>query len=290
MKKISYLSALLLVASFAFMACSSDDDIHVESVVVDRETYTLLAGDSIQLHAHVLPANADNQTIRWSSNNRAVATVDPNTGMVTAVSGGTVTITAASLDRWRTSTVVITVEFNISNSLSGVVVNDLRWATRNLAAPGVFADSPTALGMLYQWNRPTAWAATGEHVIDWDTSIPEGATWMAENDPCPAGWRIPTLAELESLHSAGGAWATYNDVNGRVFGTAPYQLFLPAVGWRLAYDGGALVNADTDGAYWSSNTTDAAEINAWTMRFNSSELRMSNNARANAFSIRCIAQ
>ena len=286
MKKKSYISVFLLLTGFVFTACCDTDGISVESVVVDRETYTILAGDSVQLNAHVLPLDADNQAIRWSSNNRAVATVDPNTGMVTAVSGGTATITAASLDRWRTSTVTLTVEFNISNSLNGVVINDLRWATRNLAAPGEFAESTTALGMLYQWNRPTAWETTGG-VPGWDSSVPTGTVWTAANDPCPDGWRVPTREELQSLEAAGGAWATYNDVNGRIFGTAPYQIFLPAAGWRYRPTG-ALGGADAGGVYWSS--TQQSVNNAFTLSFSGNEIRESSSDRGSGFSIRCIAE
>ena len=34
----------------------------------------------------------------------------------------------------------------------GVVINGVKWATRNVAAPGKFATSPEDAGMFYQWN------------------------------------------------------------------------------------------------------------------------------------------
>jgi len=35
----------------------------------------------------------------------------------------------------------------------GVVINGVKWATRNVAAPGTFAANPQDAGMFYQWNR-----------------------------------------------------------------------------------------------------------------------------------------
>ena len=287
MKKISYLFALLLATSFAFMACSSDDTIPVESVTMYPTTYTLPAGSTVQLSATVKPANADNPTVHWSSSNRAVATVDEN-GLVTALSGGMVTITARAGGRSDTST--ITVEFNLSNSNEGVIINDLRWATRNLAAPGELAVTVTALGMFYQWNRPTGWAGTGI-VSGWNNTPAAGTEWTAENDPCallaPAGtWRVPTREDFQSLRDAWSAWTTINDIHGRLFGTAPNQIFLRAAGWR--YGGtGLLGGAGTGGRYWSS--TQQMGNNAFTLYFNSSEVRESSLARENGFSIRCVA-
>ena len=293
MKKISYLFALLLATSFAFTSCSDDDGIPVESVAMKPTTYTLPAGSSVQLTATVNPANADNPTVHWSSNNRAVATVDEN-GLVTALSGGLVTITARAGGRSAAST--ITVEFNLSNSNEGVIINNLRWATRNLEAPGELAASVTALGMFYQWNRPTGWAGTGI-VSGWNNTPAAGTEWAAGNDPCaqlPYGghnWRVPTREDFQSLIEARGAWSTINDINGRIFGTAPYQIFLRAAGWRYGGNG-TLRDAAVTGRYWSSTQQGHAEqasVNAWSLGISSSETSESSIARANGLSIRCVA-
>ena len=286
MKKLHNLFALLLTC-FVFIGCRGDNEISVESVVVDRESYILFAGETVTFNAHVLPRNADNQNIRWTSSNRNVATIDPNTGELTALSGGTTRITAASFDRWRTAYINVTVEFNISDSEQGIDVGGLRWATRNLAAPGFFADSPTCLGMFYQWNRSVAWETTGD-VTNWNTSVPTGTTWTAENDPCPGGWRLPTIDELKTLMNERNVWATYNEVNGRVFGVAPDQIFLPAAGWRIGATG-ELDSSDVGANYWSS--TQDVGVNAWSFHFTGSlSPRESRNDRRNGFSIRCIAE
>ena len=54
-------------------------------------------GQTAQLSASVLPNNAENKSIVWSTSNASVATVD-NNGVVTAVANGNATITASAAD------------------------------------------------------------------------------------------------------------------------------------------------------------------------------------------------
>jgi len=137
----------------------------------------------------------------------------------------------------------------------GVIINGVKWATRNVATPGTFADKPEDPGMFYQWNRKMAWAATGD-VTDWDATIPEGDTWEKTNDPSPAGWRVPTLAEIQSLFDTvkvNNEWITVKGVNGREFidKATGNTLFLTAAGFRYFCDG-TLIGIGSYGGYWSS--------------------------------------
>lgn len=69
----------------------------------------MIQGGDLILNATVSPAEAK-QTIQWSSSNKDVATVDPSTGIVTAVGSGTAIITARSVDGGFTDTCTITVD------------------------------------------------------------------------------------------------------------------------------------------------------------------------------------
>ena len=72
--------------------------VKVSNVTVNPATVKLTSkGQTTQLSAIVLPSNAENKSIVWSTSNASVATVD-NNGVITAVANGNATITAAALD------------------------------------------------------------------------------------------------------------------------------------------------------------------------------------------------
>lgn len=68
------------------------EPVAVESVTLNATTLTLEPGKTRTLTATVLPENADDRTVMWSSSDASVATVG-NDGTVTAVSIGEATIT-----------------------------------------------------------------------------------------------------------------------------------------------------------------------------------------------------
>jgi hypothetical protein len=65
-----------------------------EVALLSRTSYLLKIDGEVKLAAAVSPDNATDKTLKWSSSNSAVATVD-NSGNVTAVGLGTATITVA---------------------------------------------------------------------------------------------------------------------------------------------------------------------------------------------------
>lgn len=70
----------------------------VQSVDIDNITTAIeTKGGTYQFTSKVLPANATNKTLKWTSSNPKVATVDQN-GKVTGISEGRVTITAEATD------------------------------------------------------------------------------------------------------------------------------------------------------------------------------------------------
>ena len=72
--------------------------VRVNSVTINPSTVKLTSkGQTAQLSASVLPSNAENKSIVWSTSNASVATID-NNGTVTAIANGNATITAAALD------------------------------------------------------------------------------------------------------------------------------------------------------------------------------------------------
>jgi uncharacterized protein YjdB len=80
----------------------------VTGVSVSPATATVGLGSTQQLSATLAPANATNQNVTWTSSNTAVATVNAS-GLVSAVSAGTTTITVKTVDGNKTATSAITV-------------------------------------------------------------------------------------------------------------------------------------------------------------------------------------
>lgn len=82
----------------------------VESVTLDKTTATIEVDEALQLKATVLPTDAANKNVVWTSSNTSVATVSAE-GIVTGLTVGTTTITATSEDdNTKVATCVITVE------------------------------------------------------------------------------------------------------------------------------------------------------------------------------------
>ncbi|MBR5574272.1 MAG: Ig-like domain-containing protein [Paludibacteraceae bacterium] len=81
----------------------------VESVTLDKTTATIEVDEALQLKATVLPAEAANKNVVWTSSNTSVATVSAE-GIVTGLTVGTTTITATSEDDNTKATCAITVE------------------------------------------------------------------------------------------------------------------------------------------------------------------------------------
>ena len=170
-----------------------------------------------------------------------------------------------------------------------VMINGVCWATRNVDEPGTFAANPEDAGKFYQWNRKTAWAATGA-VTGWDNSTPAGTTWEKSNDPSPTGWRVPTLVEIETLFNpdkVSRAWTTLNGINGNIFTdkTTGASIFLPAVGYRNYYTG-TLYEVGTYGWYWSSTQN----FNNAYYLLSSSNAVVSSYNRSYGLSVRCVAE
>jgi len=180
----------------------------------------------------------------------------------------------------------------------GVMINSVKWATRNVGAPGTFAAQPEDPGMLYQWNRKKAWATTG-NITDWNATVPEGTEWSKANDPSPDGWRVPTLDEIKTLldtAKVNNEWIIVNGINGRKFTDKDTgnSVFLPAVCYRGFYDG-MLYNRGDNGNYWSS--TQYGSDYAYYLKFYSGNAYYCGNAnwygwnyRECGFSVRSVAE
>ena len=269
-------------------ACSSDETertIPVTGVTLNENALTLTVGKTGNLKATVLPENATNLNVVWNSSNTAVATITQQ-GVVTAVSAGETTITVTTVDGEHKDEAVVTVE--------GVLINGVIWATRNLDYPGTFAPYPHSAGRFFQWGTLDGethhWPTTGV-VTGWNSSTNRIA-WTTANDPCPQGWRVPTETELNSLLSHYSWITNWNDtgVDGRLFGTAPNQVFFPALSRRDMEGTLALSFNGLSGHYWSNTPCPGLEMSARQLFFESVFGLMLSPERSFGMSIRCVVE
>lgn len=109
-QSVSYYSYTIsnITTDHAIVVSSGGSVVHVTGVSLDQHTASVQAGQTVQLTATVSPNNATDKSVSWSSNNTSVATVN-SSGLVTAVSAGTATITVTTTDGSYTDTCVVTV-------------------------------------------------------------------------------------------------------------------------------------------------------------------------------------
>ncbi|MEI6683749.1 MAG: FISUMP domain-containing protein [Bacteroidota bacterium] len=191
--------------------------------------------------------------------------------------------------------------------------NQKVWLDRNLGASqaAVSANDYHAYGSLYQWGRLAdnhqciTWASSmfGTSVngvtsttsatntpanslfvktmaSPWDWRVPQNnALWQGVsgiNNPCPAGFRLPTSAEFTAEIAT---WTTKNTAGA--FGSS---LKWVMAGYRDFPDG-QIYGPGTEGDYWSST---ASSTKATIMMFSSSLAYTADDYRAAGFSVRCI--
>lgn len=157
----------------------------VEAVSLNRTSLTLPPGISYTLTAKVVPTDATDKTLTWSSDRAAIAMVDQN-GVVSAVSDGSAVITVVAQGGVSKSCTVTVVtpptsqatvdyvdEYGVNHG-KGVSIGATVWAPVNCGYKAASAtDNGYPYGKLYQWGRKYGQGYSDSYDAD-EPTIEEG--------------------------------------------------------------------------------------------------------------------
>jgi len=130
----------------------------VEGVTVDRPEISGGAGATFVLAATIAPSDAEDQGVTWSSDDEAVATVDPDTGAVVINDVGIATITATTHDGAKKASCVV-----YGGQLGHWPLRESLDDVSGSGFDGTWRGAPTGAGMSAEPEYVTEGGKTGVH-------------------------------------------------------------------------------------------------------------------------------
>ncbi len=285
------------------------DGVPVESISLSEISIEIGVGKNRTLIATVLPANALDRSVSWSTSNESIAIVS-SAGVVTGVADGSAVITATTNDGGKTATCnVIVREATVSIPTAVDLGLSVKWASFNLGA-----SAPEEYGDYFAWGETEpkeeySWATykfelgTGSNgpfskyvTNSFYGTVDNKSILEPEDDAAHViwggNWRLPTRLELIELHdSCTMINTTENGVRGLKFtsnvdGYTDKFIFIPAAGFRSGFS----IEAGSDGALWSSSLDTSYPYGAYNLDFFSGNASMWGNNRFRGFSIRPVCE
>ncbi|MDR0506185.1 MAG: hypothetical protein LBH32_05145 [Dysgonamonadaceae bacterium] len=270
-------------------------------ITAGTEVKTVKLLQTSKLHLSVEPSfiaassNAGSYPVAVTSKTTWTATLSDGASWCTlsnssGSNNGTFTVNVIALpdENQRTTTITVsgsnglreTITVQQSYVSDYVEINGLLWAKCDVGEPGNFTSAPDVPGLLYQYNSKVGWPIGGANDPA-PAGFPTGQVggmpeWKQENNPCPDGWRIPTVSEIEALVGNAGnpkfAWRTSAQsgfaIDGAVVGIPASEaaqatkdnmrggIFIPKTGYRNRDNGSMSV-------WWPVNITSSTSINEW---------------------------
>ena len=273
----------------------------VKDIQLSETSITLSPDDTHRLAATVLPTDADNPAVVWASSNDDVATVI--NGLVVAIAPGTCTITCSATDG---SGVKAECQVAVMNGYAYVdlgLPSGTLWATCNVGA-----NSPEEYGDYFAWGET---APKSDYSLStykyckgfYDTMTKyctesyygtvDNKTELEPSDDAAtvnwgSDWQMPSReqrAELINSNYTTTTWTTLNGKYGRKITSKSNgnSIFLPAAGCR---DATSLIDAGSDGYYWSRSLDAGNSGSACSLYFDSSNIGNSSCSRYSGQSVR----
>ena len=257
----------------------------VTSIVLSQTKAVLELDNYVRLTATVLPENAANKNVVWTSSNENIAPV--RNGRVDAYDYGTAIIICEAADG---SGVKATCTVQIVEYVDLGLPSGTLWATCNIGAM-----SPEDYGDYFAWGETEGYY-DGKTNFSWSTykwcegsnstmtkyctnssygyeGFTDDKTELDLEDDAayvnwgPA-WRMPSFEQFEELNNPNNTtteWTTQNGVTGRKItsNTNGSSIFLPATGYRKS----SLFDDGSYGYYWSRTLLSDDPNGAWRLFF-----------------------
>ncbi len=152
----------LILPAYEYESCS-EAPVLVSHIAVSGAgaATSVVEGSTLQMEASITPSDAEDKTVSWSVNDPAIATIDENTGLLTGITGGVVTVTATANDRLGVSG---TLDVTVDALVAGITVAGAGGATSLL------------MGAMLQMEAIITPLDAADKTVSWSVADPSIAT------------------------------------------------------------------------------------------------------------------
>ena len=169
----------------------------VATVAVTPASATVTAGTTVQLAATTSDANANvltGRSVAWSSSASSIATVDANTGLVSAIAAGTATITATSEGQTGTASITVTPPPVATVSVAPAAATIVIGASQTLSAVTKDGNGVVLTGRTVTWSsdKPLA-TVDGNGLV---TGVSAGAATITATSEGKTGTSAITITPV----------------------------------------------------------------------------------------------
>ena len=224
--------------------------VSVTGVELDVTEIELEVGQTAVLTATVLPEDATDKTVTWSSSAPEIVSVDKD-GNVQGLAVGDAVITVTTTDGGKTAECIVTVPQTINGHEYVDLGLSVKWATCNVGA-----ENPWDYGDYFAWGETEPKSMYGpDNSVTNEMEDISDISGDPEYDAARANWggtwRLPTEEEItEIMDNCTWEWTTEEEVSGyKVTGPNGNSVFFPAAGYMF---GSTLDVPGLYGYYWGS--------------------------------------
>jgi len=160
MKLHELILSVFIVALISFVSCEKEEEfIKVTDISININSVIIVEGDTLMINALVVPSNASNKNLSWSSSNDNIVTVD-NSGLISAKNVGEATITVSTQDGNSSAVVSIKVIESWISLSQNVIESSLNGGTYEVS---LGSSSAWSIVSIPQWVTvsPTIGGTTG---------------------------------------------------------------------------------------------------------------------------------